>query len=160
MAGFSEKDLTAFCGLYCGDCIRFQSKAASLASELLKALDEEGYKAYAASKTGGDPAQIKGVAAFSCYEKSLDLLEALAEGQCNTPCRLGGDGCSDHCPVKECCQERGVAGCWECTDFEKCPKADFLQPVSGTHPKENVRIIKEKGLDGWSALRCKFYRWQ
>ena len=158
MADFSEKDLTAYCGLYCGDCIRFQSKAASLAGELIKALDKEGYRAYAESKQAGDPAQIKGVEAYAGYDQAIALLEALADGQCNNPCHLGGDGCPDNCPVKDCCQQRGLKGCWECGDFEKCAKPDFLEPISGTYHKQNVCIIKKEGLDGWSARRCRFYK--
>ncbi len=160
MADFSEKDLTAFCGLYCEDCIRFQSQAASLAEKLLKALDQEGYGVYAAAKAGGDPARIKGVEAYAGYDQALALLEALVDGRCDSPCRLGGDGCSDNCPVKDCCLQRGLEGCWQCGDFNKCAKADFLEPISGTYPKQNVCIIEKDGLDGWSARRCRFYKWQ
>lgn len=160
MADFNEKDLTAFCGLYCGDCIRFQSKAARLAGELLTSLDDEGYRAYAESKTSGDPSQIKGVEAYAGYDKALALLEALADGQCNNPCRLGGDGCSDHCPVKDCCTEKGIEGCWECAELDQCGKGDFLEPISGTYPKQNARMIRDKGFDGWAVRRCKFYKWQ
>ena len=38
----SEKEvkLTAYCGLYCGDCIRYRSKAADLARGLLNELQD------------------------------------------------------------------------------------------------------------------------
>jgi len=29
-----DKELTAYCGLYCGDCIRYNSKASTLAYDL------------------------------------------------------------------------------------------------------------------------------
>ncbi|MBW1816899.1 MAG: hypothetical protein JRJ60_07040 [Deltaproteobacteria bacterium] len=35
----NEKDLTAFCGLYCGDCIRYQCRASDLSNEECGKLD-------------------------------------------------------------------------------------------------------------------------
>jgi hypothetical protein len=36
----TEADLTAYCGLYCGDCIRFGSRVFGLADELLEEFEK------------------------------------------------------------------------------------------------------------------------
>jgi hypothetical protein len=36
----SDKDLTAYCGLYCGDCPRYKAKFSDLPDELLKDLEK------------------------------------------------------------------------------------------------------------------------
>ncbi len=42
-----EKDLTAYCGLHCGDCIRYRSRASELADELLKEIEKTKFTEYA-----------------------------------------------------------------------------------------------------------------
>ena len=32
----TERDLTAYCGLYCGDCMRLKNTASELAGEILE----------------------------------------------------------------------------------------------------------------------------
>ena len=46
-----ETDLTAYCGLYCGDCIRYRSEVADLARDLLRALQETEFHKYAEVKS-------------------------------------------------------------------------------------------------------------
>ena len=40
-------ELTAYCGLYCGDCIRYRSKASKLAFELKNELQRVEFDKYA-----------------------------------------------------------------------------------------------------------------
>jgi len=42
-----ETNLTAYCGLYCGDCIRYKSKASDLARELSTELQRDRLDKYA-----------------------------------------------------------------------------------------------------------------
>jgi len=42
-----DEILTAYCGLYCGDCLRFKSKAATLASEFSLELEKIEFDKYA-----------------------------------------------------------------------------------------------------------------
>ena len=42
-----DKDLTAYCGLYCGDCIRYRCKASDLADKLLNEIDKHHFMEYA-----------------------------------------------------------------------------------------------------------------
>jgi len=150
--GMKEKNLTAYCGLYCGDCIRYQSKASDLADRLLKELELSRFSEYANAKR----AHIK---EFEHYEKTVSVLKAISELTCETPCRMGGDGCEGSCEIIQCIKEKACEGCWECDSFEGCEKLNFLKPFHGDTPLENLRIIKEFGIDGWARHRKKCYPW-
>jgi hypothetical protein len=61
-----EKDLTAYCGLYCVDCIRYQSKFSDLAGQLLKELGRQKFSEYAKIK--------------STHNKELENYDLIASG--------------------------------------------------------------------------------
>jgi len=148
-----EKELTAYCGLYCGDCIRYKSKAADLARNLAHELQETEFDKYA-------DVESSSVEELRHYKEYCEVLNTIVRLQCNAPCRVGG-GCSTFsCKIIECCQHRGLEGCWECDEVEKCDKFEFLKPFCGDMPLQNVRTIKELGLDRWVEHRTKFYIWQ
>ena len=44
--GLQERALTAYCGLSCGDCIRYKSKASELASQLINELVKINFDNY------------------------------------------------------------------------------------------------------------------
>ena len=90
-----EKDLTAYCGLYCGDCLRYKSKASDLATHLFSELESQRFSDYAKVKRN----YIK---EFGDYGLLLSLLQAISELKCETPCRLGGDGCGGSCEIIQC----------------------------------------------------------
>ena len=119
-----KKNLTAFCGLYCGDCIRYKSKASVLAEELLNEIDKVQMAEYAKVKR----IYKKG---FKDFESLVTSLRAISEIKCVTPCRLGGDGCGGTCEIIKCVKNKLIEGCWECDDFEVCGKFDFLKPFHG-----------------------------
>ena len=147
-----EKDITAYCGLYCGDCIRYKSRASELADELLNEIDKHHFTEYANVKR----AHIK---EFENFESFTTLLKAISEINCEIPCRLGGDGCGGTCGIIKCVRDNGFKGCWECNDFERCDLLDFLKPFHGDVPLKNLRKIKELGIDNWSKNREKCYPW-
>ena len=147
-----ERDLTAFCGLYCGDCIRYQSKSSDLANDLLKELDNQRFSEYAKVK------KIH-VKEFEDFELLISSLRGIADLKCEIPCRLGGDGCIASCEVIKCIKAKSYEGCWECPIFESCKKFDFLRPFHGDAPLKNLRMIREYGLEGWARHREKFYPW-
>jgi hypothetical protein len=60
-------------------------------------------------------------------------------------------------PWEKCCQERGISGCWECAEFEKCEKLDFLKNGHGDAHLKNLRIIKRKGPDGLLSGKKYWY---
>ena len=146
-----EKELTAYCGLYCGDCIRYKSKASQLARELKEELQRTQFEKYAEVKS-------KFVNAFKNYKECVEVLDAIADLQCNNTCR--GGGCPTFkCKIIECCNTKGLEGCWECNKFENCKELDFLEPFHGDLSKKNLRKIKELGLEKWLKHREKFFKW-
>jgi hypothetical protein len=147
-----EIKLTAYCGLYCGDCIRYRSKAIDLAEDLATELQKIKFDKYAEVKKNS-------VEKFNHYKEFFKVLDAIAKLQCDIPCRLGGDGCFEPCEIKKCVQPKNLKGCWECDEFETCKKLDFLKPFHGETPRENLRKIKECGLEKWVTYRGKCYPW-
>jgi len=43
--------------------------------------------------------------------------------------------------------KKEASGCWQCDEFEKCDKLDFLILVHNDAPLKNLRIIKKKGME-------------
>ena len=146
-----EIELTAYCGLYCGDCIRYRSKAADLGRDLLGELQNEEWGKYA---------EISSDKAFKNYEHCREVLDAIVRRKCDDACRPGG-GCSAFsCKIVDCCQKRGFEGCWQCDEFENCREFELLKPLHGDKPVLNLRKIRELGLDKWAEHRYKCYVWQ
>ena len=97
---------------------------------------------------------------FGHYKDCCEVLEAIAEIQCNVPCRLGRGCARFSCDILECCLCKGLQGCWECSEFEDCEKFETLKSIHGDSPQKNLKKIKELGLDSWADKRCKPYAWQ
>lgn len=151
MAG-SDQELTAYCGLFCGDCLRFHSKVSRLAAQLSEALEESRFEDYAKVKSASVPE-------FRQYPEIIAGLTAMRQLHCGTPCRQGGDGCGKPCEIKACVQSKNLAGCWQCPDMAQCRKFDFLMPVCGEAPRKNLLKIREHGLKNWAPHREKYYPW-
>jgi len=150
--GQEEILLTAYCGLYCGDCIRYRMTAAALARDLSGELANIGFDQYAriTKKSVSSLGQLDGV---------LQFLNDLAQLQCMVACREGGDGCAGTCEVKTCAIAKGLKGCWDCEEFEACTRLDFLKPMHGEGPRINLKQIKEKGINDWARRRASCYPW-
>ncbi len=148
----TDVDLTAYCGLYCGDCIRFRSKSSELADDLLKEFRKTQFSAYAGVKQSQIPE-------FAHYGLMVNFLVHLSRLRCEKPCRSGGDGCMGSCRIIECVKEKSFEGCWECSQYNTCEKLDFLKPFHGDTPLWNLCRIKEFGISDWAKHRGKFYKW-
>lgn len=154
--GQQEIELTAYCGLYCGDCIRYRSQAADLARDLLTELENTEFNKYAQVKSfSRDKAEE-----LEHYQECCEVLEAIVKLQCKEPCRVGGGCPAFSCEIVGCCRKKGFEGCWQCGEFEKCKEFEFLKPFHGDAPVGNLKEIKESGLDKWVEHRRKFYVWQ
>ena len=150
---YSEAELTAYCGLYCGDCLRFRSKATGLSRDLMAELQAIQFDKYAKVKKAA-------VKELEHYNECIDVLDAIVKLGCDTPCKAGGDGCQGPCDIKSCVRIKKLEGCWDCEVFESCDKFEFFIPVHGDTTKGNLRKIKQYGLKGWAKYRDKFYPWK
>ncbi len=149
-----DENLLMYCGLYCGDCIRYKSKFSDLARELKKILGEVKFDQYAKVK-GRYLKELQG------YERFSQVLNAVIELQCVHHCRhpKGGD-ISFFCEIRDCCTKKNFRGCWECNEMENCKKFEFLEPFHGKNPKKNLEKIRRLGLKEAVRLREKCYPWQ
>ena len=134
----AEEHLIAYCGLYCGDCHGYQQKVPNYARDLRKVLRQSKYKKFAdfmGTQSFGK--------AFADYDKCYEVLGAMVRFRCHKGCRSGGG--PPFCKMRQCCQKKGIEGCWECDEFETCTKLDFLRPVHDDGHIKNLRIISKKG---------------
>lgn len=146
----NDREQTACCGLYCGDCIPARRPLFDAAERLRQELDQCQFGAYAQYKSKGNSI----FAQFGTFREVLDAILAL---QCPKPCSHGG-GRPD-CPIRACARAKGLEGCWPCTTFETCA---LLEPMSACHGdtvRHNLRTIRQFGVEHWADQRGKHYLW-
>ena len=68
-----EIELIGYCGLYCGDCIRYHSKASDLARELLSELQKTEFGKYAAIKSSSATNQLDSVKTLEHYGECCEV---------------------------------------------------------------------------------------
>jgi hypothetical protein len=137
-----EKDLIAYCGLYCGDCYQYQGKIADLARDLRKELRQVKFDERAEKMSANSF-----FAAFKNYPQCYELLGTMVKFRCKRACRGGGG--PPVCKIRECCRGKGIEGCWQCDEFETCEKMDFLKAFHEDAHLKNLRIIKKSGVDSF-----------
>ena len=145
-----DKDLIAYCGLYCGDCFGHQGKIADLARDLRKELRSHRF-----DKTAETFAEIPFFAVFKNYPQCYEVLGAMVKLRCKNTCRGGGG--PPFCKMRKCCQKKGIDGCWECADFETCDKLDFLKSNHGDAHIKNLKKLKKSGVDGFLKGKKLWY---
>ena len=79
-----SRDLIAYCGLYCGDCVGYRGKVADLARDLRKELRQAKF-----SKTAEHLAGVPFFATFKKYDDCYEVLGALVKFRCRHTCRGG-----------------------------------------------------------------------
>jgi hypothetical protein len=133
-------DLVAYCGLYCGDCLMHKGEVADLARDLRKKLRETKFERVAKglSKIFKD---------LENYEQCYQVLGTMVRLRCRRACRQGGG--PPACKMRNCCQRKGIQGCWKCEEFETCQKLEFLRSVHGEAHLKNLRKIKKQGISGF-----------
>ena len=122
----------------------------ALVRDLEGKLAELHFEEYAALKARGD-------AAFGDYQNFLRVLQAIRGLECKAPCRAGGGKTS--CAVRDCVLARQLLGCWECQQYRTC---ELLDPLKRFHPnlEYHLDLIRQEGIDAWSARRKGHYSWQ
>jgi hypothetical protein len=146
------KNLIAYCGLYCKDCIRYRSAFIDTAKELINLLAECKFDRYASIKS-------KHVTSFQEFDHFLNILRDIVKLGCDTPCREG-DGCQTFdCEILRCCRDKGYEGCWQCEEINTCEKFGFLEDFHGDYPKRNCRLIGQYEIEEFIELRYPAYAW-
>ena len=139
-----EKDLIAYCGLYCGECFGYKGKIADLARDLRKELRQAKFE-----RTADFMSTISFFEVFKNYQQCYDVLGQLVRLRCKKSCKGGGG--PPFCKMRTCCQKKGIEGCWQCDDFETCEKLNFLKPVHLDAHLKNLRKLKKQGVDKFLA---------
>ena len=148
----TTKELVAYCGLYCKDCIRYQNSIMERAQALLDALTESDFESYVTIKRSTNRT-------FENYDRFMEVLRGIIRLGCDHSCRVAGGCLSFECQILRCCREKGYEGCWECKQLDACDKFEFLKPFSGDTPKENCSLIRQHGLSKLEEKRYPFYVW-
>ncbi len=144
-----DREFTAYCGLYCGDCIPFNQSLFNAAERLREELDRRQFDKYAELKSRKNKV-------FNDYGTFKKVLSELIDLRCARTCINNGG--NPDCRIRGCVHRKGLNGCWECSDFESC---DLLEPslYHGDTPRHNLRLIKEYGVENWADKRGKHYIW-
>jgi hypothetical protein len=145
-----QKDLTAYCGLYCRDCIPSNAPLFRTVCELIELSSKLHLDRYAELKSRTNDS-------FRDYPIFARLLSDIADLQCPTPCRLGGG--KGGCPIRECARKRYYEGCWECPERGECELLAPLKKFHGETIDRNLDAIEEHGPDGWAGVRGPHYPW-
>lgn len=144
----NNKKYTAYCGLYCLDCIPSNEKLFKSLEELENLLEDIKFDKYAELKA-------KTNETFNEYSKFIEVLHEMKNLECTDLCTEGG--CKENCKIRECVKEKNYEGCWECKEFKECELLDYLK---GIHSIEhNLEMIKEHGVEHWADKREKHYNW-
>jgi len=136
----SKKELLAYCGFYCGDCLGHTGVIADATKDFKKVLDKYQFERTAKCIF---PDQLKD------YDLFYEIIGFMTGLKCPMTCRERQD--SDvACEVRKCCVDNGFYACYECDDFEAC---DILKSLmDGLHYEsllKNLKAIKEMGLEEW-----------
>ncbi|MDY6795095.1 MAG: DUF3795 domain-containing protein [Actinomycetota bacterium] len=136
MAG-KRTEMTAYCGLYCGECSFCEGTIPDLARDLRKELRKVRFDKVAEAIPFMDSEK---------YQEAYEFMGNLVKLRCKG-CKVGGR--SKFCEIAKCAIKRGYEGCWECGEFADCGKMDFLVPVHGDAHIKNLRKIKKVGVNRW-----------
>jgi hypothetical protein len=144
------EEFTAYCGLYCADCIPSNQALFNAAEKLRDELDDRQFDNYAELRSGNN-------AVFKGYQVFKEVLSEITKLRCANTCINGGG--NPNCRIRLCVRDKGIKGCWECSGFEGCELLEPLAEAHGDTLKFNLRLIKEYGIENWADKRGKHYLW-
>jgi hypothetical protein len=146
----NRKELLAYCGFYCGDCLGHTGVIADATNDFKKVLDKYQFGRTAKSIF---PDQLKD------YDRFYEIVGFMTGLKCPTSCREWEDS-NVACEVRNCCIDNGFYACYECDDFETCEKLKSL--MDGLHydaSLKNLKAIREMGLKEWLAKGERHHYW-
>jgi len=145
-----RKNLLAYCGFYCGDCLGYTGVIAAAATDFKLVLEKYQFKQTAQSIF---PEQLKD------YDHFFEILGFITGLKCPMTCRERPNS-SVACPVRQCCIEHGFVTCADCNDFEECEQLKSL--MEGLHYEaslKNLKAIKTMGLENWLNAGKRHHYW-
>jgi len=144
-----SKKYTAFCGLYCLDCIPSNKHLFSILEEVENTLTTLQFEKYAELKSRSSEV-------FRKYPDFVGILQEIRKLECPAPCRAGGG--KPGCKVRECAVKNRLEGCWECRNYKHC---ELLDPLKKVHPnlEYHLELIRDNGVEHWSSDRKEHYSW-
>ena len=165
------------CGLVCCECLFYKPEIYEAAKKLkdiiktsqldvfLKSITENEAWEPMAKHLNAEESKIQNI--FEPFNKMpdfLNVLDSLITLQCEKTCRETG-GCSirgvtHKCEVLDCIKAKKYEGCWDCTEFTSCGKLNFLKQGYGETIEENLRTVKEDGIDAVKLRGDKYYAWR
>lgn len=153
-----EWALTCYCGLYCRDCIPSKKDLYETAAKLEEQLDQLNFDKYAELKAG-QTYWSQANEAFKHYPRFIEVLKAIRGLECPSPCRKSGGYKEGRCDVRNCCVDKKLNGCWECSGYKTCK---LLGPLLKFHPNllYHLELIKTEGVENWAGKRKGHYYWQ
>ena len=140
----ASKELFAFCGFYCGDCLGYTGVIADGAEAFKVVLDRYQF---------GRTAKAVFPRELAEYARFYEMLEFMTTLRCPGICRNPvADPDASTCAVKKCCLDKGIYACYECDAFETCETLNSLHEGLHTEPcLKNLRAIRQMGLEAWLA---------
>jgi hypothetical protein len=144
-----KKELLAYCGIYCGDCLGYTCVIADAADKFKKVLEK--YK-FEKSARAIFPEQLKD------YDKIFDKIVFMSGLRCPMVCRERKDDDVD-CEIRICCKSKGFFACYECDDFEICEKLKIMEGLHYEAMAKNLKEIKAMGIVEWMKKEKAHHYW-
>jgi hypothetical protein len=131
-----RKRYVSFCGSYCRTCDWFSGKIRRTFQSALYMLEEYGFKRLLEGKVN--------------IENFKEGLRILANTSIDSGCKaeIAENPEEDRCKIRQCCTEKGFDLCSECAEFP-CDLLESNLGVVKFHCIENLKEIKEKGIEHW-----------
>lgn len=169
------------CGLTCCDCLFYKREVFETAQkfkETIKKYDFDKFLMILSQSNSwkflGEHFHLSEKSAWDKFGKYFDsfkqipeflnILDNIIEIQCKTTCNEAG-GCSfggstNECNTLKCIKSKGFDGCWQCGEFEFCDKLQLLKRNYGHVIEENLKTVKNKGINAVESHGDKYYAWQ
>lgn len=130
----NPKNLAGYCGLYCGACGIYQGRIKHAVGNLRNVIGAYGFDKI-------HPELAKWEPSFEHYPQFEKVMDGLIKlfGECPGCVDGGGD---PGCIVRQCCKEKAIAICTDCTKMDPCKKL---------HEQSLKRLqkIRTQGFQNW-----------
>ena len=134
-----KESLLAYCGPFCADCGGYSGEIAEKAKELIYTIKKYKFELTAKNMFA------KEIKDYDHFFKKLEFISGL---KCPKVCREREIG-STNCEIRKCCIGKGYFACFECEEFETCEKLKTMEKLHQDSCVENLKAIKEMGLENW-----------